>query len=114
MNLTRGCLNATFGVNIREDKLGSVCATLSNAQRSCSSVAGACQCSALLERSPGMSSPYGVLDKIVVIGTIPAQQFVDYCVEGDLLHWQEQGTPQQLLLRREPDSLPGSYGDPVR
>jgi hypothetical protein len=102
-------------VNIHEDKLGSVCATLTTAQRSCSYVEGACQCSALLERSPELSGTYGVLDNVVVIGSSPAQQFVDYCVQGELLHWQEQGTPQQLLLRRESVPAPGEDRvDPVR
>ena len=105
MNLTRDCLNATFGVGISEAKLASVCETLSDARRSCSSIAGACQCSASLERSSGMSGTYGVLDESFVIGSGSGEiQFVDYCVEGDVLHWREQGSPQQLLLRREPGS----------
>jgi len=106
MKLSRTCLNATFGVDISEAKLG-VCATLTTAQRSCSSAAGACQCSASLERSSGMSGTYGVLDESLAISTGSSDlQFVDYCVEGDLLHWREQGSPQRLLLRREPGGPP--------
>jgi hypothetical protein len=105
MNLTRDCLNATFNVEISETKLASVCESLGNAQRSCSSAAGACQCSASSERSSDASGTYGVLDNSFVIGSGSGDnQFFDYCVDGDLLYWREQGSPQRLVLRREPAS----------
>jgi len=100
MTLTRSCLNATFNVTIKAEKMGSVCSTLTNSTRSCISVGGACSCSSHRESEAHTSGTYGVLDKSVVIGTTPNQQFFAYCVHGDQMMWQEETTGRLLAMHR--------------
>jgi hypothetical protein len=104
MDLTLDCLNASFGVNLREDRLATLCPALSSTTRECSPVPGGCRCSGSRESTPRTSGSYGVSGSTVVIGSASGLESFDYCVEGDLLHWQEPDTLQHLILRRAPGS----------
>jgi hypothetical protein len=106
MQLTRTCLNATFDVSIRADKMSSVCATLSAGMMSCTSVGGVCNCSKRRESAINSEGLYGVIEKAVVIGgdidplTDDPKQFFDYCVQDDQLMWRARDTGRLVVLRR--------------
>lgn len=110
MQLTRGCLNATFDVTIKAEKMASVCATLSTGMMSCTSVGGVCNCSKRRETELNKAGTYGVLEKAVVIGgdtdpsTDEPKQFFDYCVDKDQLLWRARDTGRLVVLRRVLDS----------
>jgi hypothetical protein len=106
MTLSRGCLNATFDVTIKAEKMASVCATLSTGMMSCSSVGGECNCSKRRETELDKEGTYGVLEKAVVIGgdifpeTDEPKQFFDYCVQNDQLLWRARDTGRLVVLKR--------------
>jgi hypothetical protein len=106
MELTRTCLNATFDVSIKAEKMGSVCSTLSAGMMSCSSVGGVCNCSKRRETPMDSAGIYGVLEDAVVIGgdtdpnTDEPKQFFDYCVQNDQLIWRARDTGRLVVLRR--------------
>jgi hypothetical protein len=106
MQLTRDCLNATYDVAIKAEKMGSVCTTLSAGMMTCSSVGGVCHCSKRRESETNTAGVYGVLEKAVVIGgdTDPAtdepKQYFDYCVQNDQLMWRARDTGRLVVLRR--------------
>lgn len=103
MELSRSCLNATYGVNISADKMPSVCSTLSRNGTSCTSVSGMCSCSTRREIELNRSGIYGVLGTSVAIGTGidgPTEHF-EYCVQGDTLYWREPSALRYVVLKRE-------------
>jgi hypothetical protein len=107
MTLTRGCLNATFDVTIKADKMGPVCSTLTNSTRSCIAVSGACSCSSRRESEAHLSGTYGVLEKSVVIRNeaTNALQFFEYCVMtsetgDDQMLWRDEVTQRLMAMRR--------------
>lgn len=102
MNLSRSCLNATFGVNIQAEKIPAVCATLSQGSTFCTAVGDMCACSNRREDAVSRSGVYGVLGTSVAIGTTPGNlsEFFDYCVQGDTLLWREPTAEHFVILRR--------------
>ncbi|MEY2932592.1 MAG: hypothetical protein RL033_3341 [Pseudomonadota bacterium] len=102
MNLSRSCLNATFGVNIDAEKIPAVCATLSRGSTFCTAVGDMCACSNRREAEVSRSGVYGVLGTSVAIGTTPGKEseFFDYCVQSDTLLWQEPTSEHFVILRR--------------
>ena len=106
MQLSRSCLNATFAVTIKAEKMASVCATLSTGMMSCTSVGGTCNCSKRRETVIDNAGTYGVLEKAVVVGgdtdptTDEPKQFFDYCVDNDQLLWRARDTGRLVVLKR--------------
>lgn len=106
MQLSRSCLNATFDVTIKADKMSSVCATLSTGMMSCGSANGVCNCSKRRESEMNTTGVYGVIEKAVVIGgdddlnTEEPKQYFDYCVTDDQLLWRARDTGRLVALRR--------------
>jgi hypothetical protein len=106
MKLTRTCLNATFDVTIKQEKMGSVCSTLSAGMMSCTSVGGDCNCQKWRESEVNTEGVYGVIEKAVVIGadtdptTDDPKQYFDYCVQNDQLMWRARDTGRLVVLRR--------------
>lgn len=102
MNLSRSCLNATFGVNIQAEKIPGVCLTLSQGSTSCTAVGDMCTCSNRREDAVSRSGVYGVLGTSVAIGTTPGNdpEFFDYCVQGNTLLWREPTSEHFVVLRR--------------
>jgi hypothetical protein len=73
----------------------------------CAVADGICHCSGSSEAQLTKEALYGVLEDPaqVVIGDSaePEQSsidYVDYCVEGDLLHWRQESDSVELVLRR--------------
>jgi hypothetical protein len=108
MNLSRTCLNATYGVNIQAERIPSVCATLTRDQTSCTAVSGSCHCSSRREAEISHSGTYGVLGTSVAIGTTPGlmPDYFDYCVTGDTLLWREPGSARFVVLHRQSAAEP--------
>jgi hypothetical protein len=103
LELTPDCLSSALGVNVSGDNLASVCAELGQESARCNSADDVCHCSGEREEAPGASGPYGVLGTRVVIASINgAPGDVAYCVEGDVLHWQEPDSLELLVFRRSP------------
>jgi hypothetical protein len=107
MTLTRGCLNATFDVTIKADKMGSVCSTLTTSTRSCIAVGGACSCSSRRDSEAHTSGTYGVLENSVVIGDGAGNlHFFEYCVtmgengDPDQMLWRDEVTQRLMAMRR--------------
>lgn len=103
INLSRSCLNATYGVNIQADKMPAVCSTLTKGQTSCTAVGGMCACTSRRENAVSYSGGYGVLGTQVVIRTTPGMplDYFDYCVQGDKLLWREPSSARFVVLRRQ-------------
>lgn len=103
MNLSRSCLNATFGVNIQAEKVPAVCATLTKGQTSCTAVGGMCACSSRRQKEVSYSGIYAVIGKQVLIRSGPGMPYetFDYCVQGDRLLWREPISARFVVLRRE-------------
>jgi len=108
MMLTRDCLNATFDVTIKAEKIASVCSTLTTSMRNCSPVGSACRCSSRRESESDTAGVYGVLGKSVSIGTpTRGHDVFEYCVQGDMLFWHEPGALRHVVLqRRGPNTAP--------
>lgn len=108
MTLTRECLNATFNITIKAERIASVCSNLTTEMRNCSSVGSACKCSSRRENESDTAGVYGVLGKSVSIATASGGHDVfDYCVDGDLLLWREPGAARHVVLRlRGPNTAP--------
>jgi hypothetical protein len=118
LDLTRECLSATLGKVIDERHLGAACASLGESMSQCSVVSGVCHCSGSNEEQLTDVGSYGVLGDRdaaqVVLGADDtlAKDTVDYCVEGDLLHWRQQTDSVELVLRRT--ALAPEATDPSR
>lgn len=113
LNLSRGCLNAMYGVNIQAEKMPAACSTLTRGQTSCTAVGGDCSCSSRRQNAVSYSGIYAVTGTQVAIRPeIGAPyEFFDYCVQGDTLLWREPTSARFVVLRRQgavPDAV-----DPV-
>jgi hypothetical protein len=109
LSLTRECLGATLGEAVGDDaELGAACSALSGESTQCSVASGACLCSVRRGVQLDRSGPYGVLEDIRVAYSLSNEPLsrADYCVQADVLHWQEPDTGQHLVLRRRPPALP--------
>lgn len=113
INLSRSCLNATFGVNIQAEKMPAVCATLTKGPTSCTSVGGMCACSSRRQSEVSHSGIYYV-DRTQV-GIRPGLgmpiEYFDYCVQGDTLLWREPNSARFVVLRRQ-GTVPEGGRDP--
>jgi hypothetical protein len=119
LDLTPECLSATLGKGISQQQLGPACASLGKSMSECAVVDGVCHCSGSNDEQLSHAGLYGVLDQRdaaqVVIGsdtdpeTNGSKDYVDYCVEGDLLHWRQQADSVELVLRR----VAGPYPEPA-
>lgn len=112
LNLSRSCLNASYGVNIQAEKMPAVCSTLTKGPTSCTAVGGMCACSSRRQQEVSHSGIYAV-DRTQVgirpgLGQ-PIERF-DYCVQGDTLLWREPLSARFVVLRRQ-GSIPEG-GDP--
>jgi hypothetical protein len=111
LELSRSCLNATYQVSIRPEKLAAVCATLSSSRLRCSATPDACLCSARREEQLDTAAVYGVFGVQVAMGPNRPPSFHAYCVKDDLLLWEETPSRQHVLLRRL--GLPPYEADPA-
>src|SRR5262249_23606788 len=101
MTLTRSCLNATFRVNIKPDKISLACASLTDKMTSCTPVSGACTCTSRRENELNTAGTYGVLGTSVAIGPERPPDKFEYCVtDDDLLLWKEPGSMRHVVLQR--------------
>jgi hypothetical protein len=104
MSLGLDCIRATFGVDVRPAQLERVCEQLTDESMSCTAAGGACSCT-LEQRAPiGSASIYGVLGTSVALSGRNAGEaatFIDYCVQGDVLHWNDPESGQHLVLQRQ-------------
>ncbi|HWO09464.1 MAG TPA: hypothetical protein VNN80_08290 [Polyangiaceae bacterium] len=99
----RGRFTVTPGEPLASAELGGACTGLSSESALCALAGGACRCSLRREEQRDDSGVYGVLlPATVAINGSEGQSRVDYCVEGDVLHWQQPESEQHLVLRRVP------------
>ncbi|HEU4582352.1 MAG TPA: hypothetical protein VFS67_29045 [Polyangiaceae bacterium] len=120
LDLTPECMSATLGKAIRQQQLGPACASLGKSMSECAVVDGVCHCSGSNDEQLSHVGIYGVLDQrdtaqVVIASDADPQtdepkDYVDYCVEGDLLHWRQPADSVELVLRRvagpEPAEVP--------
>ncbi len=102
MSFSSACLGNAFGVAVGDQNLAEVCSWVQTDTTGCSARDGGCSCSAHGEKQPNASGSYGVIGDRVAVASGREPMFFDYCVEGDLLRFQDPDSGQYLVLRRLP------------
>jgi hypothetical protein len=112
LNITRDCLGAAQNEPAAGDTPEGVCPAFGDGSIPCTSVDGACRCSATREEPMATSGAYGVLGLSVAVAFAegPTRR-VEYCVQGSALHWTDLATGQHLVLRRT-GAAPALAADP--
>jgi hypothetical protein len=104
IDLSRECLASALGADVSDDNIEALCSGFGLESASClAAEGGVCHCTGERQEAVVGSGPYGVLgDARVAFSTVGSTRVADYCVEGDVLRWQEPESGQVLVLRREP------------
>jgi hypothetical protein len=103
IDLTRECLGSALDADVSDSNIEALCSGFGLESASCRSVEGVCHCTGERLEAVDGSGPYGVLgDMRVAIATPGTTSVVDYCVQEDVLRWQDPETRQVLVLRPEP------------
>ena len=110
LDLTPECLSATLGKAIDERHLASTCAALGKSMSQCSVVDGLCHCSGSTEAQLEGVGVYGVVDDppqiTIASDELEQPSWVNYCVEGDLLHWRQSDSVELVLRRTAQEHAP--------
>jgi hypothetical protein len=106
IDISRECLGSALGAVVNDQNIDALCSGFGLESANCFLADGVCRCTGERQELVVGSGLYGVLDdRRVAFASSSTTRVADYCVQGDVLRWQEPETRQVLVLRREPEPV---------